>query len=106
MGSNPATPVPPTGTESSVVGASPGGELLHGGSLDHVRWNHSDPACGCGTERRHAGAAAQRGSLAEDGAWPDFGHLLAVDLDTQYAVQQQVQLVACVSLLDQRVALL
>ena len=65
---------------------------------------HGDAAGGDGPQRRGALAAFEHGSLAEHRAGAELGDRLAVDLDRQDAVEQEEQLGARCTLLDQELA--
>ena len=57
-----------------------------------------------GSQGRRADAAFERGSFPHHGPGPDLGHLLAVDLDDEDAVEDQEDVRAGGALLEERVA--
>src|SRR5207253_5324083 len=61
-----------------------------------------DPAWRHRPQGRRAKSALEQRSLTQDGARPDFGDRLAVDLDSKHAVEQEEQLGTGLALLDQR----
>src|SRR5207247_582458 len=84
----------------------PGGHLGECGTVDLI---------GCGDRHLHgrerpkghsALAALEDGSLTEDGARPQLVDLLAVVLGGQHPVEEQKQIVALLSLLDEGLAFL
>src|SRR5207237_9363893 len=70
------------------------GHLVGGGNRD--------PAGRHRPQGRRAKSALEQRSLTQDGARPDFGDRLAVDLDSKHAVEQEEQLGTGLALLDQR----
>ena len=90
-----------------LLAAMPRRQRVQSLDVDALDRRRRDLALGHGAQRGGAAAALQHGALAEHGAGPDLGQRLAVDLDRQHAVEQQVQLAVVGSaLLDERVPLL
>src|SRR5205823_15000341 len=79
--------------------------LRERGGVEVVGRRHCHLAGGHGPQGGGAQPALEDGSLAEDGAGAQHGHALAVDLDTQHAVEQEEELVARLPLLGERLAL-
>src|SRR4029453_15388956 len=67
-------------------------------------WDYDHATAGRGTQRRRPKPALERGTHAQDRAGPDLGHDVAVHLDVQHAVEDEVELHPRLVLLDQRLA--
>src|SRR5215207_2936803 len=81
--------------------AAASGDLGEGVPVELVAGDHGDPA---GRDRPQGGRAPaplEQGHLADHGAGAELGDRLAVDLDPQHAVEEQVHVGAGLALLDQ-----
>src|SRR5207244_2845455 len=77
-------------------------QLLERRAVAAVAGDHGHARGGRRTQRRLPRAAFEERPLADEGARPDLRDLLAVDLDREDTVQEQVELVARCTLLDER----
>src|SRR5204863_4461908 len=80
------------------------GELFERGAGDGVTGNDGHSGRRGRSQRRLPRAAFEERPLADERARTDLRHLLAVDLHREDAVQQEVELVAGLALLDERLA--
>src|SRR5438093_8513875 len=76
-------------------------ELFERLPVDSVARDDRNAARGRRAERRLAGAAFEQRPLADERAGTDLGDLLAVDLDGEHAVEEQVEHVAGLALFDE-----
>jgi len=81
------------------------GELVEGAAVDRVPREDGDPAARARPQRRSSRTTLDKRPLAKDRPRPDLAHFLAIDLDREHAVEQEVELVSGVALLDERLPL-
>src|SRR5215218_9352243 len=91
---------------SVVRFAAAPGHLGEGVPVELLAGDHRDPARGHGPQGGRAPAPLEQGHLADHGPGAELGHRLAVDLDHQHAVEEQVHVGAGLALLDQDLAVL
>src|SRR6266540_128531 len=77
-------------------------ELLERSGVDLVGPDLDDFRRGDGPEGRGAFSTLHNGPLTEDRAGADLGDGLAVDLGGEHSVDDEIELVACLALLDER----